>query len=81
MSHENAWWRLTYFWCGCIYMLYIYYIYVIYIICTWYITGICRPQRYVRYIPSKNLIDFFCTFFYKVYHYKKGITLLYYVYP
>jgi hypothetical protein len=40
----------------------------------WYIPVIYRPQRYVRYIPSKNLMGLFSTFFYN------DIPLLYYVY-
>ncbi len=30
----------------------------------WYITCICRPQRYVRYIPCQDLMGLFRTFFY-----------------
>ncbi len=36
---------------------------------------ICRPDRYVRYIPCKYLMGLFRTFFYNY------IPMIYYVYP
>ena len=36
----------------------------IYMVYTWYIACICRPQRYVRYIPCQDLMGLFRTFFY-----------------
>ncbi len=42
---------------------------------TWYMKCICRPDRYVRYKPSKYLMGLFRTFFYN------DIHLIYYVYP
>ncbi len=54
-----------------IYMVYLWYIHAI----TWYMKCICRPDRYVRYKPSKYLMGLFCTFFYN------DIPVIYYVYP
>ncbi len=47
---------------------------VIYMVYTWSIPVICSPYQYVRYIPSKNLVSLFSTFFYN------DIHLIYYVY-
>ncbi len=41
---------------------------------TWYITCICRPDRYVRYKPCQNLMGLFRTFFYN------DLPLIYYEY-
>ncbi len=40
------------------------YIHGIYMVYTWYMKCICRPDRYVRYIPSEYLMGLFRTFFY-----------------
>ena len=50
------------------------YVHGIYMVYTWYITCICRPQRYVRYIPCQDLMGLFRTFFYN------DIPLIYYEY-
>ncbi len=31
---------------------------------TWYIACVCRPDRYVKYIPCQELMGLFRTFFY-----------------
>jgi len=59
-------------WSVCIGMIYIYNLYGIYMVYTWYFSCICRPDRYVRYIPCQDLLGFSRIFFYNdiplIYH-------------
>ncbi len=51
------------------------YMYGIYKVYTWYISVICRPHEYARYIPTSQLMGLFRTFFYN------HILVIYIVYP
>jgi hypothetical protein len=69
MVYTNVRWRV------CTYMIYIYNIYMVYTWYTWYMNCICRPDRFVRYIPCQYLMGLFCTFFYN------DMPVKHYVYP
>ena len=51
------------------------YIHGIYMVYTWHIKGIWTCHPYGRYIPCKNLMGLFCTFFYN------DIPVIYHEYP